>query len=758
MFMLNSQNVKGIAIMGSWNTDGGVSRHTTPIVEYLRSQGYKVRVFTHYKESPHGMPLDVKDEDFVTRCYTSRGEQILGLKSFDPLPLLDAIEQEGYNIFMAEDLGMLPTKELLEILPRIRRKAKMVLLNHDNKPRPDDSLFWKFNWDAVINFLPQQNEFMLKHYPPEKIYLTDFPCYPVLDVDRDKACKTLDLPMDKKIILTFGEYDFVAPFKALYELRNEDPSIYLIALVYTKDMKNSLQKNLKERGFDKGYDEIRVERSSWQRRAEYMSAAQLLVLDKGEGVRGNGAVLSSTAFQAIGWGAPIIARDNFFFKPFDDAVVRYSDNEELYRRAKQLLSGFQIRKNVLDRARAFAYAHSPERVSTQILHVFKRLLNPIQYPPCGKLTRFKGNPILKARTDAAINVNGKKVHWEKLVYNAAAVRMKGTTYVLYRALGEDGISRIGLWWSKDGYHQDGRLPFPIFGPKEAYELPTTFKKRQEDHMKRYGMVREIGGTEDPRITLIDNTLYMTYSAYGDKVQLAMAKIDVADFLKATKECTYQKWNNLWQRNGPVFKALDDKDAVLFPVRESESQRQMASVRSREEFVTLFPELWEGKFALIHRVPPDMQVFYTENFRNQSTGIGETFFIARPGMWDGEKVGAGAPPLKTKYGWLHVYHGVGTQKGKKAYRLGVLLTSIEEPSKIIYVSPEPIIEPEEDYEVNGWVPNVVFTCGVVPKHRDSDEILNKDDEIMVYYGAADEVIGVAETKIGDLIPEIIRNRG
>ncbi|GAG74871.1 unnamed protein product [marine sediment metagenome] len=173
------------------------------------------------------------------------------------------------------------------------------------------------------------------------------------------------------------------------------------------------------------------------------------------------------------------------------------------------------------------------------------------------------------------------------------------------------------------------------------------------------MVREVGGTEDPRVTLIDDTLYMTYTAYGDMVQLAMAKIEVGDFLKGIKECnSYEEWNSLWVRNGPVFKALGDKDAVLFPVEEHKvRQYQISSHKGRNKFVTLFPELLEGKFALIHRIPPDMQILYTEELRNVGPSVGTTFFMSRPGMWDGEKVGAGAPPLRTKYGWLHIYNTI-----------------------------------------------------------------------------------------------------
>ena len=120
------------------------------------------------------------------------------------------------------------------------------------------------------------------------------------------------------------------------------------------------------------------------------------------------------------------------------------------------------------------------------------------------------------------------------------------------------------------------------------------------------------------------------------------------------------------------------------------------------------------------------------------------------------MGAGAPPLKTTRGWLHFYHGVGEKDGKKAYRLGVILAPLESPHTVAYVSPEPVLEPEQAYEVHGWVPEVVFTCGAVPKYKDSDQILDEDDVVLVYYGGADEVMGVAEARIGDLIPPSCTN--
>lgn len=81
------------------------------------------------------------------------------------------------------------------------------------------------------------------------------------------------------------------------------------------------------------------------------------------------------------------------------------------------------------------------------------------------LTRFEGNPILEPIHDHA---------WEsKMVYNPAAIQLDGITYIVYRAFGDDHLSRLGLAWSKDGVHIDGRLPYPIFTPTTEYELPKT---------------------------------------------------------------------------------------------------------------------------------------------------------------------------------------------------------------------------------------------------------------------------------------------
>jgi len=121
------------------------------------------------------------------------------------------------------------------------------------------------------------------------------------------------------------------------------------------------------------------------------------------------------------------------------------------------------------------------------------------------------------------------------------------------------------------------------------------------------------------------------------------------------------------------------------------------------------------------------------------------------MWDGVKLGAGAQPIKTKYGWLLVYHGMDFAH---VYRLGVLVVDLNDAGKVLYRSPNFILEPKESYEVGeediSQVLNVVFTCGAVAMA--DKEMLDDDDEIIVYYGAADTVIAAATARVSDLIPK------
>lgn len=125
-------------------------------------------------------------------------------------------------------------------------------------------------------------------------------------------------------------------------------------------------------------------------------------------------------------------------------------------------------------------------------------------------------------------------------------------------------------------------------------------------------------------------------------------------------------------------------------------------------------------------------------------------------WD-ELIGSGPPPVKTKKGWLHIYHGVATHFGSaNIYQAGVMLLDLKDPSKVLGRCRGNILEPREIYEMVGQVPNVVFPSGWIIEKYDEDRFALPESEVKIYYGAADTVVGLATTTIHELL-EATRER-
>ena len=114
--------------------------------------------------------------------------------------------------------------------------------------------------------------------------------------------------------------------------------------------------------------------------------------------------------------------------------------------------------------------------------------------------------------------------------------------------------------------------------------------------------------------------------------------------------------------------------------------------------------------------------------------------AREGYWDNGRIGCGAVPFRIEEGWMEIYHG--SSKDSR-YCLGAVLLDANEPWKIIARSEKPIIEPEMDYELNGFFGNVIFTCGV----------LYEQGKVKIYYGAADTCIAYAEIELEDILDQL-----
>jgi predicted GH43/DUF377 family glycosyl hydrolase len=253
----------------------------------------------------------------------------------------------------------------------------------------------------------------------------------------------------------------------------------------------------------------------------------------------------------------------------------------------------------------------------------------------------------------------------------------------YRAQGVDRISRIGYAVSPDGVRWN-RLREPVLEPRG----------RLEKH-----------GVEDPRVTELEGTFYMGYTAYGTDGQGENVTTPM-----------FARSNNLitWDRIGPLVRGEDDKDHFLLP-------RQLG-----------------GRYVAFHRRPPSIWLAESDDLLRWPEEDMQSIMSPRPdNRWDTKRIGGNGPPIATEHGWVLLYHGYEEQH---IYRIGVCLLDLENPAIIINRPREAILEPEEPWELNGDVPNVVFST--------ANPVI--DGTVYVYYGAADHVIGLATTPLDDLL--------
>jgi predicted GH43/DUF377 family glycosyl hydrolase len=299
--------------------------------------------------------------------------------------------------------------------------------------------------------------------------------------------------------------------------------------------------------------------------------------------------------------------------------------------------------------------------------------------------RYKKNPIL-TKKDIPYPVS--------TVHNAGVTKYQDTYIMLFRSHRRNGRSIIGLAESNDGYHFTVR-PKPFLVPATA------------GYFAQY----EEYGVEDCRICEISGQYYLTYSAYSRHgVRISLAK-------------------------------TSDFETV-----ERISLITQADLRN----VVLFPEKINGRYARLDR--PHSEISPWSIWISYSPDLvhwGDSIVVMKPERyhWDEMKIGPGATPLKTSQGWLHIYHGVFQTMDGAMYRLGVALHDLDDPSKILGVSDDWILQPEDPWEITGYVSNVVFTCGAIPE---------PDGTVKIYWGAADTVMCVGEAVIQELIELCLNN--
>ena len=276
------------------------------------------------------------------------------------------------------------------------------------------------------------------------------------------------------------------------------------------------------------------------------------------------------------------------------------------------------------------------------------------------------------------------------VFNAGVARLADCTLLLLRVEDRRGLSHLTTARSPDG------IDDWIFDGKPCLQPDSTHPE-------------EIWGVEDPRITWLEEKncwaiAYASFSRGGPLVSLALTE----DF-------------GTFEKLGAVLPP-DNKDAALFPTRIS------------------------GKWAMLHRPCAAFEGVGAHIWISLSPDLkhwGQHQIVLSPregGWWDAGKIGLSPPPLRTERGWLIMYHGVRDTAAGCLYRCGLALLDLDDPTKIIRRSDEWVFGPEQPYEQVGDVGGVVFPCGWILEQN----------ELRLYYGAADTSVALATANIDDVL--------
>ena len=333
--------------------------------------------------------------------------------------------------------------------------------------------------------------------------------------------------------------------------------------------------------------------------------------------------------------------------------------------------------------------------------------------------------ILLSPTDLDFENNG--------VFNAGIYQEDNVLHILYRAVEHGNFSTIGY---------------------AKAEGPLNIIERNEKPLIQRDFDYEKHGVEDPRIVKIEDTYYITYTAYdGVNAMGALATSkDLVHFEKhgiITPHVNYQEYEdyvnccgesklnpkyhqyyNLFAQIGLVedeFRLLRDKDIVLFPRKVN------------------------GKFVLLHRIWPGIQIVQFEDWKELTEPFWEDYLknlihhivIDPKDIFEVDYIGAGGPPIETEFGWLLIYHGVQETITGKIYHAKAALLQLDKPEIELARLPYPLFSPSKPWEIEGVVNNVVFPTGHAVF----------GDDLYIYYGVADRHVAVAKCNLNELLTEL-----
>jgi len=316
------------------------------------------------------------------------------------------------------------------------------------------------------------------------------------------------------------------------------------------------------------------------------------------------------------------------------------------------------------------------------------------------------------------------------VLNPAAIRVGDSVHIFYRAVREGNYSTIGYCKLEGPLTIKERLNTPVLIPHLNYESQ---------------------GVEDPRIVKIDDTYYLTYTAFDG--------INALGALATSSDLKH------FERRGIIVpKVTFDEFKLLAECSGQVSKKYFRHIRhfSPDEKVFLwdknvifFPRKINNKLHFLHRIRPGIQIVTVNDLSELTKEFWENYLVnlhkyivMDPILEDYESsyIGGGCPPIETKHGWILIYHGVHDTVNGYVYSACAALLDLENPQKEIARLPYALFQPEFEWELFGVVDNVVFPTGTALF----------DDTLYIYYGAADKHIACASVSLSQLLTELLLN--
>lgn len=354
-----------ITMLTTWNATDGTSYHA----EFLGrefAKTHKLTVFAPTLDSmskdPHHLPITIgKDEDFVIRGF----EQTWGSRGW----VDDRLCDENCDVLVVESLDRMPIPNLLGMFSKI--KAKKVQVIHE-WALPDNPGYYELDFDAIVCFDHRYKTMLLERYLEGKIHIIPYPCHPYVTGNKEKAREKLGLPKDTLIFFSFGRQPLTEYDDYLW-LANELGKKYSLKyLVVRSDNPNDSEvvgKTL--RGLSPSC-EVRFERPLIDRVYDYLHASDIHLIPKGVS---NNIVVSSTVFQCLGSGTPVVIPDTRYVEELDKEVVKYrsSDRTHLNMQVSRLIKEETFRKATVNAAEKYVRGNSAQKIAERFMDLFLSL-------------------------------------------------------------------------------------------------------------------------------------------------------------------------------------------------------------------------------------------------------------------------------------------------------------------------------------------------------------------------------------------------